>query len=377
MWIKRTITPFACQGLGKGDCFVLWGYGATGKAVLRQCREANIETLVAVVDAAAADMEQRPDFLQPPEYLREHSDFDKLYITADDSKTVRETMDTLHDWGVPDEKVHIAIPPIARQHRLFVRDALVRLPSPEHMDAIREQMQLWSARGRKLVRVGNTDDGGYVMMDDFHRGGIAYSFGISQDVTWDCDMAERGYDVFMYDHTIDALPEERPAFHFFRKGIAGKAVPPNLDTLAHYVAQNHHAGKKHMILKMDVEGAEWDSLLACSDDLLRSFDQIVLELHDMVIHEDGEKRLEVLRKLNQTHAVVHVHANNWGKEFQIDGRWYTDAWEVTYANRSVYDMTPGGELYTELDTPCCSEVPEVYLFQQDGRGEQEQSRWEM
>lgn len=132
-----------------------------------------------------------------------------------------------------------------------------------------------------------------------------------------------------------------------------------------------------MILKMDVEGAEWDSLLACSDDLLRSFDQIVLELHDMVIHEDGEKRLEVLRKLNQTHAVVHVHANNWGKEFQIDGRWYTDAWEVTYANRSVYDMTPGGELYTELDTPCCSEVPEVYLFQQDGRGEQEQSRWEM
>ena len=48
-------------------------------------------------------------------------------------------------------------------------------------------------------------DGGYILLDDFHEGSIAYSFGISTDVTWDKEMASRGYDVFMYDHTIDKL----------------------------------------------------------------------------------------------------------------------------------------------------------------------------
>ena len=283
----------------------------------------------------------------------------KRTITPRPCPGLKKIEELLCAWGIEEERIHREL------HRLFVRDALIRLPSVGHMDALREQMKIWHAHeGKNLVRVGSVSDGGYVMLDDFHPGGIAYSFGISQDVSWDRDMAERGYDVFMYDHTIDGLSEERPEYHFFRKGIAGREGMPDLDTLEHYVAQNHHEGKRHMILKMDVEGAEWDSLLACSKELLQSFDQIVLELHDMVIHEDGEKRLALLKKLNQTHAVIHVHANNYGKEFQLGGRWYTDAWEVTYANRTTYDLAPGGALYTDLDAPCCPQLPEVYLFQQ-------------
>ena len=59
--------------------------------------------------------------------------------------------------------------------------------------------------GFDLVRTGKHYDGGYIMLDDFHAGDIAYSFGICDDVSWDKDMASRGYDIFMYDHTIDMI----------------------------------------------------------------------------------------------------------------------------------------------------------------------------
>jgi hypothetical protein len=34
----------------------------------------------------------------------------------------------------------------------------------------------------------------------------AHSFGIAEDVSWDATIAERGMDVFMYEHTSDKLP---------------------------------------------------------------------------------------------------------------------------------------------------------------------------
>ena len=66
-----------------------------------------------------------------------------------------------------------------------------------------------------LLRIGRAYDGGYVMVDDFDNC-VAYSFGISDDVSWDFDIAKRGIDVYMYDHTIDSLPVYDERFHFFK-----------------------------------------------------------------------------------------------------------------------------------------------------------------
>jgi hypothetical protein len=68
------------------------------------------------------------------------------------------------------------------------------------------------------VRMGKKFDGGYVMLDSFNRQNVdaAYSFGIDNDVSWDLDMARRGIDVFMFDHTISKLPRDHTKFHFFK-----------------------------------------------------------------------------------------------------------------------------------------------------------------
>lgn len=69
-----------------------------------------------------------------------------------------------------------------------------------------------------FIRVGRHGDGGYLMLN-YMQGGIAYSFGINDDVSWDTDMANYGYDVYMYDHTIDRLPLDNPNFHFHKCGL--------------------------------------------------------------------------------------------------------------------------------------------------------------
>jgi hypothetical protein len=58
---------------------------------------------------------------------------------------------------------------------------------------------------------------------------------------------------------------------------------------------------------MDIEGAEWDSLLAAPDELLASIPQIAMEMHGF----DDPKIVEVLRKLKRNFYLVNLHFNNW------------------------------------------------------------------
>ena len=85
-------------------------------------------------------------------------------------------------------------------------------------------------------------------------------------------MAQRGYEIFMYDMTIDGLPQENEHFHFFKEGIAGTEIKErNLNTLSNFIKRNGHEDKTNMILKMDVEGAEWGFLSTISH---RNFEPI-------------------------------------------------------------------------------------------------------
>ena len=90
----------------------------------------------------------------------------------------------------------------------------------ERFYKIKQLLHVMQLVGKPLVRIGKMSDGGYVMIDDFTSQRIAYSFGISDDVSWDKDMASRGYDVFMYDHTIVRVPEENIKFHWKKIGIS-------------------------------------------------------------------------------------------------------------------------------------------------------------
>jgi hypothetical protein len=65
-------------------------------------------------------------------------------------------------------------------------------------------------------------------------------------------------------------------------------------------------------VKIDVEGAEWDALLATPDDVLARIDQLPMELHlpKGDFGADRAKFLHVIEKLKRNFYVVNVHFNN-------------------------------------------------------------------
>lgn len=205
------------------------------------------------------------------------------------------------------------------------------------------------------------------MIDNFQKsGGIAYSFGINDDVSWDSDMAARGYDVFMYDPTIDSLPQENERFHFFKEGIAGEEIKAkSLNTLEHFVRRNGHADKDNMILKMDVEGAEWGFLSTVSPSLLNKFDQMVFEFHFLTksknLYEMGAI-ISFLQKINLTHSPVHLHGNNHGTFLKLGDFICPDVLELTYVKNSNYRLTDDENISLPIpfdapNNPRVSDVP--------------------
>jgi len=85
----------------------------------------------------------------------------------------------------------------------------------------------------------------------------------------------------MYDHTITPRLEftNSSAFKFFGIGISGHNKPEkNLLSLKTMIKFNNDF-KTRKILKIDVEGAEWETFDQMDLDTLLSFEQIVGEFH--------------------------------------------------------------------------------------------------
>ena len=223
--------------------------------------------------------------------------------------------------------------------------------------------------GAKYTRVGQQYDGGYIMLDDVPSRKIdaAYSFGISSDVSWDEEIAGLGIDIYMYDHTIEKLPKQNPRFHFFKEGVTGDPEEKGLETLSNLIRRNGHERSKNLLLKMDIEGYEWSVFEETPSAVIGQFVQIVIELHGLIPSRskaDLSQLLSVLKKINQTHQSVHVHANghcpiSWLGELALP-----NLLEVTYVRRADYAdrLVPNTRTFpTEIDQPTFPWLPDINL----------------
>lgn len=268
--------------------------------------------------------------------------FDSLYIRLNNIENTVKTVETLQ------RRTYMDI-----MQKDFERGGYFY----DYMKAIKSATAVFDA-DTEFLRTGRKNDGGYVMADCFGGVKTAYSLGICDDVSWDKDMAEKNIDVFMYDHTVDNLPEENPHFHFFKYGIGGKSegVFKTLDDL---ISENGHENDNNMILKMDIEGSEWEVIE--NTEALGKFSQIAIELHDLCRTAD-ERIIFCLEKLVKTHAPVHIHANNCSDVCFFGDAMLPDALEITYLRRSDFVFSENTRFFpTKLDMKNDTSKPEIML----------------
>jgi hypothetical protein len=221
----------------------------------------------------------------------------------------------------------------------------------------------------ELVRIGGPNDGGYVMLASVAPPVVtaAYSFGVGGDVSWDRAIAERGVDVFLYDHTVRQPPRLPARCRFQALGITGARSDARLRTLRECLAANGHTSRDDLVLKMDVEGAEWDVLAEVASQTLDQFHQIAIEFHDLAGVLDPSRHdaiIAALVKLAATHQPVHVHANCMHLPIWIGDLVLPPVLEVTYVRRRdvigrIGDLA--GPFPRAIDQPNMPGWPDVYL----------------
>jgi hypothetical protein len=221
--------------------------------------------------------------------------------------------------------------------------------------SILRRLEPMRAPEHRKVRVGKESDGGYVMLDDFTGIVAAYSIGISDEVSWDLDIAQRGIEVFQYDHTIPSAPLRHARLHWTRKGL-GASVTADLETLPRLLEMNRHVGCGDLILKVDVEGCEWEVLASLPPGCLRHFRQIVLEAHFLERLADPAFATLVGRAvevLAADHRVVHVHANNHRPYCIVGGVPLPSVLELTLVRARDVRLERTDEVFpSPVDTPC-------------------------
>jgi len=177
---------------------------------------------------------------------------------------------------------------------------------------------------------------------------IVFSIGVGEDASFDRSVIESyGAQVYAFDPTprsIDWVAAQAwpPGFHFYPYGLADRNgsrsfhPPENPDHVSHSLLEKRETEKSSIevefrtiselsklvghknidVLKMDIEGAEYEVI----QDILaqnRIFvHQILVEFHDFFPEIPLRKTLQTIRSLNQAgYVIFHISPN--GREYSF------------------------------------------------------------
>lgn len=236
-------------------------------------------------------------------------------------------------------------------------DALIRT-------RLLEELRTVSLKNCTLKRYGGTNDGGYLMCANLLSGvQSAYSYGIGAEDAWGCQVS-RELDVPV--HQYDCFTEHRPAcdggtFVFHDECVGPEAGPIDgqpFDTFVSQIAGNGDTGKP-LLVKIDIEGAEWDSLMATPDEVLDTFVQLPMELHGV----NEARFLEIVRRLKRTFHLVNLHFNNWACD-ESSSPLPGPVFQVLWVNKTVGVLDsegPSPAPLSPLNAPDAASMPDCQL----------------
>lgn len=215
----------------------------------------------------------------------------------------------------------------------------------------------------KLIRVGSQQgDGGYLLPDVLSQTDGVFSAGIAANSDFEFHLADVcGLQVDCLDGSIVNMPKQHKNFTFQRKFLGTSKSSEFID-LEGWLEGSEQRGSS-MILKIDIEGFEYESLLSSSRKTLDRFKVLVIELHSL---EQLGSRLGLhllknfISKITENHTVVHAHANNVGGKWSFPGWKVPSGLEVTLLrNDAILTRQGFAHLPHPLDRKCVQGKPEV------------------
>ncbi len=214
----------------------------------------------------------------------------------------------------------------------------------------------------ELIRLGDDNDGGYLIPDDLLNITKNYSAGVGNLTKFELDL-EKKYSISskmidLNDVDLKLLPITS---EFQKKKIGISSYGENLS-----INEWLNSDKGEIILKMDIEGDEYATLSAISDENLNKIRILVLEIHDLrhlrnySFYKIFEK---VLSRLNHFFYVCHLHINNVSSIKEIGGYDIPDMLEITLIkkNRVKNFSNEFAKLPNKLDQKTIPDKKEIFI----------------
>jgi hypothetical protein len=208
--------------------------------------------------------------------------------------------------------------------------------------ALFELLQPVTLSNCTLQRFGESHDGGYLMCANLLGAAKSgYSYGISGYDKWGCDISRtlnapvHQYDCFNLTRPVCA--GGKTVFHEECVGASTKVEEGRaFDSIERQFEKNGD-GSRQVVMKMDVEGAEWDSFLHAPDPVIDQIEQLSIELHGV----NEARYIPVIRKLKRFFYVAHIHFNNYSCQNDLSPfpSW---AYEVLFVNKRIGTLQSSG-----------------------------------
>lgn len=166
----------------------------------------------------------------------------------------------------------------------------------------------------ELARYGSDADGGYLLPEDLQGIAACFSPGVDVNASFEADLQRRaGIGSHLADYSVKRPPAGLTPRSFLKKylGVVDDHKYTTLDTWVRQT-DDFRTGRD-LLLQMDIEGSEYACLMGATEETLRRFRIIVVEVHNLSCW--GEPRFfdfvnATFSKLLRHFHVVHNHPNN-------------------------------------------------------------------
>jgi hypothetical protein len=235
-----------------------------------------------------------------------------------------------------------------------------RRTAPEQLASLMRRLHPLAC-GHSFLRLGGDGDGGYLVPDDLTGIAACLSAGIGRDSRFERDCADRGMQVFLADGSVKAPSVDHPRFCFAPLFI-GAVDDDDWMTLDAWTAAHPEVGSGDLLLKLDIEGAEYETILAAPGALLARCRLIVIEFHRLD-HLWSEPFFGIVshafEKLLRDHACVHIHPNNSDGVLRHRGLDVPPTMEFTFLRRDRLPTEPSwrSDFPHPLDQPNTASPP--------------------
>lgn len=195
----------------------------------------------------------------------------------------------------------------------------------------------------ELMRLGNSNDGGYVL--PLHLKNISKVISPGCDKKWDFE--KEIFDKYGVTSLILDSEDKRPSNLYSEITYIPKLLGPeddidtiSLDTL---VSDNMQKNSR-LILQMDIEGSEYEVLRHAKISSLNQFEIMIIEFHNL-----GRLRnqafldhyvVSVFDSILKSFDILNFNINNFGGTWKFNGKIYPRVIEITFIRKGWQHRYP-------------------------------------